>query len=158
MHRSSLTHRKCKANARTRRQAGLRPDGLLLQPWFLGTRIASAIQALVPDRYWRKMRNFFEDYGCMICGSEQNYGSNGMCRYCYNDVVMKLGRSARRRMKSKAEQRFDLSILRQSRLAKKLLGRFSLKHRAASERRRLDKVPVRNPVYEALSPLPRFPG
>lgn len=157
VHRRDLTRRTCKANARTTRAAGLRPDGLLLQPWFLGIRVASAIHALVPLQYWQKMRDFFDDYGCMICSSEQNYGSNGMCQYCYNEIVMKLGRSARRRMKSKAEQRFERSLLRQSRLAKKLLGRFSSKHRADSERRRPGKIDVRNPVYEALSPLPRFP-
>jgi hypothetical protein len=142
----------CKLDVRSKTRGGLPCEELLLQPWFLSMRIARAIHALVPLSYRNKMRYFFDDYGCMVCGEEYEYGANGMCRYCYNDVVQKLRRAAKRRLKSKSEQRFDLGLLRQARLAKKLLRRFSPARRADSERHRLDTARSRNPVYEALSP------
>src|SRR5271170_2629928 len=58
-------------------------EGVLLQPWFLPQRTTLAIHRLVPVDFWKKMRNVFDDYGCIVCGTESNYHSNGMCRSCY---------------------------------------------------------------------------
>jgi hypothetical protein len=151
-HPSKGDDNACRLDARSKTRGGLPCEEMLLQPWFLPFRIARAIHALVPLSYRSKMRDFFDDYGCMICGKEYPYGANGMCRRCYNDVIEKLRRAAKRRLKSKLEQRFDLGLLRQARLAKKLLRRFSPARRADSERHRLDTARSRNPVYEALSP------
>ena len=101
-------------------------DEMLFQPWFLSKRVQLAIRSLVPPSYWKRMRDFFDDYGCMICGTDQNYLSNGMCNPCNAKVRRGLLSSARRRLKSTLEQRVDLDFLRQARLAKKLLGRFSV--------------------------------
>jgi len=130
----------------------LTSDEMLFQPWFLSKRVQLAIRSLVPPSYWKRMRDFFDDYGCMICGTDENYLSNGMCNPCNAKVRRRLLSSARRRLKSTLEQRVDFDFLRQARLAKKLLGRFSVGNRAASQRRRADTARSGNPVDEALGP------
>jgi hypothetical protein len=98
---------------------------LVLQPWFLPQRVAFAIRALAPPDYHLKMRHFFNDYGCMICKKDHDYGSNGMCTGCCMQVRKRLARSVRMRLKPKAERRFDLGLIRQAKLAEKLLKPFS---------------------------------
>src|SRR4029077_14699160 len=130
----------------------LTTDELLLQPWFLSQRVQQAIRSLVPPSYRRKMRDFFDDYGCMICASDERYGSNGMCFRCYHNVRTMLHGSARRRLKATLARRIDLDLFRRTRLAKRLLGRFSPKSRASSQRRRNDTAQSGNPVDEMLGP------
>ncbi|HXQ25790.1 MAG TPA: hypothetical protein VN822_05215 [Candidatus Acidoferrales bacterium] len=130
-------------------------EKVLLQPWFLPQRIAFAIHAMVPRDFWNKMRNFFDDYGCMICGKESGYHSNGMCKSCHDKIRKKLVQSVKRRLKSEPKQRLDLVLFRQEKLAKKLLGRYFRRSRASSRRRRIDIPRQNNPVYEALGALPR---
>lgn len=73
-------------------------DDLFLQPWFLDTRRAAAIRRIVPDRFVRKMRFYFEDWGCVICGSKRRrYGSNGMCYICIGRVRKRLVNCLKRR-------------------------------------------------------------
>lgn len=130
----------------------LTSDELLLQPWFLSQRVQLAIQSLVPPSYKKRMHNFFDDYGCMICTNNELYGANGMCRHCNANVRSMLRASARRHLKNILSRRVDLDLLRQARLAKKLLRGFSIKNRAASQRRRLDAAHSSNPVDEMLGP------
>lgn len=125
-------------------------DKILLQPWFLPQRIAFAIHALVPPDYWYKMRYFFDDYGCLICGRESNYHSNGMCKSCYDKVRKKLIASLKRRWGSRPNRRLDLVLLRQEKLAKKLLKRFARPQPLGPRRYNLTIPPRSNPVYEAL--------
>jgi len=125
-------------------------ERVLLQPWFLPQRIAFAIHALVPPDYWNKMRNFFDDYGCMVCGKESGYHSNGMCKGCYDKTRKKLAQSVKRRLEREPKRRLDFEIFRQEKLAKKLLGRFSRSRRSASQRPCMDMAGRNNPVYEAL--------
>jgi hypothetical protein len=136
---------------------------VLLQPWFLPQRVQQAIRSLVPSNYWHTMRDFFDDYGCMVCGADQGYKANGMCHRCYERIKDKVRASARRRLKSTQEQRIDLDLLRKAKIARKLLARFSAKNRATSERRRIDTARSGNPVDEALGPTSEaltvgFPG
>lgn len=130
----------------------LTSDELLFQPWFLSKRVQLAIRSLLPHSYQGRMRNMFDDYGCMVCGSDEHHFSNGMCNRCSAKVRRRLVSSARRRLKSSLEQRVNLDLIRQERLAKKLLGRFSPKHRVACQRRRPDVVRLPNPIDEALGP------
>ena len=137
------------------RDGGLVFDELLIQPWFLTQRVQLAIRSLVPPSYRERMRNLFDDYGCMICGSYERYEANGMCMRCNHTVRRKLRASARRRMKTGLARRIDMDLLRQTKLAIKLLGRFSPKNRKASQRRRIDTAHSRNPVDEMLTWHPR---
>ena len=128
---------------------------VLLQPWFLPPRVALAINALVPRDFWKKMRYFFDDYGCMICGKESGYHSNGMCKSCHDKIQKKLVQSVKRRLKSEPKQRLELVLFRQEKLAKRLLGRYSHRSRASSQRQGTIVPLQNNPVYEALGALPR---
>lgn len=127
---------------------------LVFQPWFLPRRSLLAISALIPPGYRNKMRAYFDDYGCMICGrSEVMYDSNGMCIPCHQTIRRRLKRSVRRRMVGKSDDRADLFMLRRAKLAKKLLGRFSANWRARSLRHRLEALLPNNPIDEALGYL-----
>jgi len=62
-------------------------DELFLQPWFLPEPIYHEVRRLLPSSQLLKMRYYFDDYGCLKCGSRSSlYGSNGMCKNC-NIVV-----------------------------------------------------------------------
>jgi hypothetical protein len=125
-------------------------ETVLFQPWFLPQHIGFAIRSLVPPQFRSRMRYFFEDYGCMICGTESGYHSNGMCRICGSRIRKKIMLSVKRRSKSNPHQRLDLELFRQERLARKLLGKFSQRRKGGPKARRIG--PERsNPVYEALS-------
>jgi len=136
-----------------KRQLPTQPaDETLFHPWFLPKSVHQAMRSMIPPSYYAKMRNMFDDYGCMVCGRDAEYASNGMCRDCANRVRGRLLRSARRRM-VKPCYRFDAALLRRQRLAKKLLGRFAAS-RKAPRVRHIDRMHPFNPVDEALSALP----
>lgn len=131
-------------------------DELVLQPWFLPQRAAFAIRGLAPPDYRHKMHHFFDDYGCMICKKDHSYGSNGMCVTCYMNVLKKLARSVRVRSKPKSQRRFDLGLIRESKLAKKLLRNFSLGNHGPTPRHGPNRFRAINPVDEALGPYSQW--
>jgi hypothetical protein len=58
-------------------------DELFLQPWFLPKQTYLMLKKLIPSSQLAKMRYYFDDYGCLKCGSRTAlYGSNGMCSEC----------------------------------------------------------------------------
>jgi hypothetical protein len=58
-------------------------DELFLQPWFLPKPTYLTLRRLLPSSQLAKMRYYFEDYGCLRCGSRNSiYASNGMCKGC----------------------------------------------------------------------------
>lgn len=87
-----------------RRSSSCSVDEVFLQPWFLDHRAAVAVRRLVPDLFLRRMRFYFEDWGCLLCGSKRrHYGSNGMCHLCIVRVRKRLfGCLQKRGMKHKA--------------------------------------------------------
>lgn len=125
-------------------------EKVLLQPWFLPRRVTFAIHGLVPVDFWKKMRNVFDDYGCLICGAGSNYHSNGMCRSCNTRTREKVLSSALRHAGRGRKLRLDLELFRQEQLAKKLLGRFAPDSATFAKNRRIGIV-LNNPVYEALA-------
>jgi hypothetical protein len=55
--------------------------------WFVSLETAKSIRRLVPHAHFRKMRSYFDDWGCLRC--EQKgvmYGANGMCCRCSQKV------------------------------------------------------------------------
>jgi hypothetical protein len=129
-------------------------EKVLFQPWFLPKRVTFAIHSLVPPAFWTKMRNFFDDYGCIICGKETGYHSNGMCKNCFDKTRKKLAQSVKRHLGPARRRRIDLELFRQQKLAKKLLGRFCDSNQASKRRRRIGVPTPANPVYEALTARP----
>ena len=126
-------------------------DDVLLQPWFLPQRIATAIQGMVPNGFRAKMRYYFEDYGCMICEREVFYHSNGMCMPCYQKVLARLKKTVRRHARARPEQRLDLVLFRQQKLARKLLKGLAPAKKTSGHRLTLQAYRPFNPVYEAFS-------
>jgi hypothetical protein len=58
-------------------------DELFLQPWFLPKPTYLTLRRLLPSSQLAKMRYYFDDYGCLKCGSRDKlYASNGMCKGC----------------------------------------------------------------------------
>lgn len=127
---------------------------VLLQPWFLPKRVAHAIHKLLPPASWKKMGNFFDDYGCMICATETGYHSNGMCKRCFDTIHRKLLKSVKRHSGPQRKQQLALELFRQERLAKKLLGKLARSTRAAPRKGGIQLIARYNPIYEAL--VPRF--
>jgi hypothetical protein len=125
-------------------------EEVLLQPWFLPQRSTLAIHRLVPVDFWKKMRNVFDDYGCLICGAESHYHSNGMCSSCYGRTREKVLSSARRHSGRGRRLRLDLELFRQEKLARKLLARFAVEGATSPKKRRIEII-HNNPVYEALA-------
>jgi len=123
-------------------------DDVLLQPWFLPKRIADAIRGMVPAGFFNKMRYFFDDYGCMICGQESAYHSNGMCLHCYQKVLRRIKKSAGRRARGKRDKRLDLVIFRQQKLARSLLRGLIPEKKVPGEKLTLQMFRPSNPVYE----------
>jgi hypothetical protein len=126
-------------------------DAVLLQPWFLPKKIADAIRGMIPESFHRKMRFYFEDYGCMLCGRESLHHSNGMCHPCYQKVLSRMKKSIKRRIREESGQRLDLVLFRQQKLAKKLLKGFAPGNTVPSGRLTLQIYRPVNPVYEAFS-------
>lgn len=147
-----LKNKRNSKNPDRNRPNDLTCDELSLQPWFLPNRIQHAIRVLVPYNFRHKMRHYFDDYGCMICGDYKAYAANAMCLNCHNRIRRRMLASAHRRAKSEFQQRIEIDMLRQATIAKRLLGRFSPMHRLSSERHRLDTARSQNPVLEALGP------
>ena len=93
--------------SQTRRKPELRKDQntrlldeIFLQPWFLPQSIASAIRRLIPAHYFRKMRYYYEGYGCLKCETKVGFHcSNGLCRRCAQRVRLRLLFSLKRRHK-----------------------------------------------------------
>jgi hypothetical protein len=124
-------------------------EDILLQPWFLPKGTAQKIRSFIPVTYWMKMRNVFEDHGCLICGVETGYHSCGMCWLCYDRTRRKILLSAKRHAARGAKLRLDLELFRQEKLAKKLLARFSARGPALPDKKRYQVFT--NPVFEALA-------
>jgi len=125
-------------------------EQILLQPWFLPKKVAFTIHSLVPVDFYKKMRYVFEDYGCLLCGAETGYHSNGMCQTCHARTYKKILFSLRRRGRQGGQPRLDLELFRQQKIARKLLSRFMAEGQK-SPREPHHGIQQNNPVYEALA-------
>jgi hypothetical protein len=86
------------------RRQSLLVDEIFLQPWFLSQDTACAIRRIIPDLFLNKMRYYFEDWGCLVCGSKRRiYMSNGMCKQCVTRIRKRLFSSLERRRMTASE-------------------------------------------------------
>ena len=148
----SNCHKKCPPRLQlARRRARFNSHELALQPWFLPRASRLAINSLIPPHYRNKMRFYFEDYGCMVCGKHDLYDANGMCLPCHHLVRRRIQASVRRLAKKTPEDGIEIVMKRRKALASKLLGPFSQPQRAKALRFRLNPCALKNPVDEALT-------
>src|SRR5262249_47354378 len=81
-------------------KVGSAEDELFLQPWFLSKPAYRELRRLLPPSQMLKMRYYFEDYGCLRCGSlKAIYCSNGLCRKCSVVVRARVVLALRRRFR-----------------------------------------------------------
>ncbi|MHB8412715.1 MAG: hypothetical protein ACYDDI_12335 [Candidatus Acidiferrales bacterium] len=86
------------ARSPNRRMAQKYRNDILLEPWFLPKKITDAMRGLLPLHYWMRMRYYFDDYGCLLCGRKKVlYAANGMCEDCRARVGRRVLISMRRR-------------------------------------------------------------
>jgi hypothetical protein len=93
-----------------------------LQPWFLPRALSRKIRGMVPNDYWRKMRYYFDDYGCLRCERKSlPYGINGLCRVCYKLVLHRIGFALGSRKKAGVKPQYSAQQLRRIAYAHELL-------------------------------------
>jgi hypothetical protein len=130
-------------------------DRAMLQPWFLPRHVSVAIRRLLPDESTRKMRHFFDDYGCLRCDRKDiPYGSNGMCYKCFDMVRRKLKWSMKRHFKATADAKNTPSprdFLSKAELAQKLLS-------GMSERGPILRQTPSNRILSKLNPAREMSG
>jgi hypothetical protein len=108
--RKSLSRRNSQARPRTGKrgsralQERCEPlsveDEVFLQPWFVPKDVYLEIRRLLPNIHLSKMRYYFEDYGCLRCGTHGIlYGSNGLCERCSVVIRGRLARCLKRRLR-----------------------------------------------------------
>jgi hypothetical protein len=74
---------------------------IFLQPWFVPQDVFLEIRRILPSAHLSKMRYYFEDYGCLRCGSKDSlYGSNGLCERCSVLIRGRVKRALTRRLKN----------------------------------------------------------
>jgi hypothetical protein len=84
-----------------------------LQPWFIPKDLSWKVRRMLPHEYRRKMRYYFDDFGCLRCGRKSSrYGCNGFCRKCYELVLARMGFALGRRQKVGAKQQYSGKMLR----------------------------------------------
>lgn len=116
-------------------------EEIALQPWFLDRRACCAIKHLLPPFHLSKMRFYFEDYGCLRCGSKTRpYASNGMCNACHTTTFIRIQKALRRRTTGYAANAPLKSIAARRDNAAKLLQEFYAATRAERERPRATSV------------------
>ncbi len=109
---------------RQNRKAGVRNAmcETALQPWFLPKVLSWKIRRMLPNDYWRKMRYYFDDYGCLRCGRKSvPYGVNGFCRVCRELILHRIGFALGRREKTAAKEQYCGERLKRAAYVRKLL-------------------------------------
>lgn len=93
-----------------------------LQPWFLPYALSRKIRRILPNDYWRKMRYYFDDYGCLRCERKSvPYGINGLCRVCYKLILHRISFALGSRRKPGVKPQYSTQQLRRIAYAHELL-------------------------------------
>jgi hypothetical protein len=70
-----------------------------LQPWFLPRPLGWKIRSMLPNEYRRKMRYYFDDYGCLRCGRKTalqvQWILQGMLRIGDAQIGVRIGKATR---------------------------------------------------------------
>lgn len=99
MNRKGSNRKTGKANRRGLN--GTAEDEIFLQPWYLPKDVYLEVRRILPNIHLSKMRFYFEDYGCLKCGTRNSlYGSNGLCEACGVLIRGRVARCLKRRLKN----------------------------------------------------------
>ena len=99
MRQQSLKQVKSKRG--TRKAESIPENEIFLQPWYLPREVYLEIRRILPNVHLSKMHFYFEDYGCLKCGTRDSlYASNGLCERCSVLIRGRIVRALKRRLKS----------------------------------------------------------
>jgi hypothetical protein len=92
--------KQVRAKRGTRRARSMPDNEIFLQPWYLPREVYLEIRRILPNVHLSKMHFYFEDYGCLKCGTRESlYGSNGLCERCSVLIRGRVVRALKRRLK-----------------------------------------------------------
>jgi hypothetical protein len=122
-------------------------EELLLQPWFLSTRVARGIRSLLPPDFRSRLHDYFNDHGCLRCGRRNVlYRSNGMCHRCMSIIIGRLEGCAYRRSKTRLSRKYGASFASEISLAHRLLATLRKPKKKRSGSNQVKYFRVANPV------------
>ncbi len=123
----------------------------LLLPWFLTKRATMAIRSNVPKHYQIRMRNYFDDYGCLRCNTHGGqHKGNGLCHRCSGLILARLKRSYERRERPK-QSHYAKVLLDKAHDAEALLKDLLQWKGPAPLRSRIATSSFQNPALELFS-------
>jgi hypothetical protein len=62
-----------------------------LSPMFVTIKLRKAIEKLLPVEHYRRLRLYFDTYGCLGCRRKTMiYGANGFCKPCLGTIEKRL--------------------------------------------------------------------
>lgn len=94
MIRRSNSSQRTKRNAKAKNQMSCGQDESLLLPLFLSRRAAQAVRGYIPRNYRKRMKFYYQDYGCLRCGLKDDpRQKNGLCLRCSDLIRERLKRS-----------------------------------------------------------------
>jgi len=92
--------RQVKSKRGTGSAKSILENEIFLQPWYLPREVYLEIRRILPNVHLSKMHFYFEDYGCLKCGTRDSlYGSNGLCEKCSVLIRGRVVRALKRRLK-----------------------------------------------------------
>ena len=81
-----------------------RRDAFIWEPWFRTRQVANEIRRLQTVSEKRKWTRFYEDEGCLACGTTAvPHASNGFCHACHARIHNKLLRHEKELARAHAE-------------------------------------------------------
>ena len=134
-----------------KRRDQIKDDESLLLPWFLTKRATIAIRANVPKHYRIRMRNYFDDYGCLRRNTHRGqHKGNGLCNCCSGLILARLKRGYEPREKPKLSH-YAKDLLNKAHDAAMLLKDLSHWKGPALLPNRIKTSSSQNPALEVFS-------
>jgi hypothetical protein len=98
----------------------------IFPPWFVTTEIRRQVEAVMPNRYYRRLRIYFDKYGCIRCkGKLKMYAGSGLCSDCLGLIGDRLERIDKKLNKEHADPQEPSKVfLRRRETARRLLADF----------------------------------
>ncbi|SRR6266702_1253333 len=116
-------------------------------PWFLKKSTMRKIEALLPYYYHKRLRFYFDLYGCIRCNRKDVlYACSGLCRACQgliNERLMRSDRAMKRQYNTGAELP-SAAFLKRWTIARKLLKDF--RALAGARESRITRWELRKPL------------
>jgi len=66
---------------------------VVFPPWLLTAKVRRQVEALVPSYYFRRLRMYFDRFGCVRCERKLvRYAGSGLCEHCMELLRTRLER------------------------------------------------------------------